>query len=164
MSLIVNFLTSPTAGNFVQNSTAQVLSEGCLKAVGRPVFTLMDKTAEDQQKKYSATKEFLYQSLSMLAYFALIFPFKNNSFRFLKLFKSLKNTNIANAKTKKEFDAMFKKLPDGELKTKIKGAKEFSAIIASGIILTIITPQLVNKIIHPILENKNNKNNLDKKA
>ena len=70
MSLIVNFLTSPTAGNFVQNSTAQVLSEGCLKAVGRPVFTLMDKTAEDQQKKYSATKEFLYQSLSMLAYFA----------------------------------------------------------------------------------------------
>ncbi len=56
MSLIVNFLTSPTAGNFVQNSTAQVLSEGCLKAVGRPVFTLMDKTAEDQQKNIAQQK------------------------------------------------------------------------------------------------------------
>ena len=35
MSLIVNFLTNPAAADFVQNSTCQVLSEGCLKAVGR---------------------------------------------------------------------------------------------------------------------------------
>ena len=61
MSLIVNFLTSPQAADFVQNSTCQVLSEGCLKAVGRPTFTLLDKTATKEQRKYSATKELLYQ-------------------------------------------------------------------------------------------------------
>ena len=31
MSLIINALTSNAAADFVQNSTAQVLSEGCLK-------------------------------------------------------------------------------------------------------------------------------------
>ena len=49
MSLIVNFLTSPQAADFVQNSTCQVLSEGCLKAVGRPTFTLLDKTATTEE-------------------------------------------------------------------------------------------------------------------
>ena len=75
MSLIVNFLTSPQAADFVQNSTCQVLSEGCLKAVGRPTFTLLDKTATKEERKYSATKELLYQSFSMAAFFALIFCF-----------------------------------------------------------------------------------------
>ena len=84
MSLVVNFLTNPKMGDFVQNSTCQVLSEGCLKAVGRPVFTLKDKTATPEEKKYSATKEFIYQSLSMMAYFAMIFPIKNNSYKLLK--------------------------------------------------------------------------------
>ena len=66
MSIIINGLTNQVAANFVQNSTFQVLSEGCLKAVGRPMFTLMDKTATQQERKYSATKEFLYQSYRLI--------------------------------------------------------------------------------------------------
>ena len=163
MSLIINALTSTNAANFVQNSTAQVLSEGCLKAIGRPVFTLADKTAEENEKKYSATKEILYQSLSMMAYFGLIFPFKNIDYKFLKFFKSLKETDIAKAKSKTEFNEIFKNLPEGELKTKVKGARELTAIIASGVILTIITPQIVNKIIHPLMNKDKNENKLDKK-
>ena len=162
MSLIINAITSPTAANFVQNSTAQVLSEGCLKAIGRPTFTLMDRTARKEERKYSATKELLYQSLSMLSYFLLIFPFKNNDFKFLKFFDCFKNSDISKAKTKAEFDEIFKKLPEGELKTKVKGAKELMTILASGIILTIVAPQIVNKIIHPIMNKEKNKNSLDK--
>ena len=163
MSLVVNGLTNPVAANFVQNSTFQVLSEGCLKAVGRPTFTLMDKTATPQERKYSATKEFLYQSMSMAAYFGLIFPIRNNTFKLLKYFPQLKNCEAVSAKTNKEFLEKFDSIKDELLKTKIKGAQELLSILASGVILTMVTPQLVNKIIHPIMKKMDEKK-LDKKA
>ncbi len=152
MSLIINALTSNAAADFVQNSTAQVLSEGCLKAIGRPTFTLLDKSAEENERKYSATKEFLYQSLSMAAYFAIIFPFKKISYKFLKYFKPIKDLDVVKAKNKAEFDELFKNMPEGILKTKVKGANEVISILASGVILAMITPQIVNKIIHPIMK------------
>ena len=163
MSLIINALTSQTASNFVQNSAFQVLSEGSLKAIGRPAFTLMDKTATKQERKYSATKEFVYQSLSMLAYFGLIFPVRNNSYKLLKHFPQLKNYEITNSKTNKEFQEKLKTLSDDLAKTKIKGAQELISIIASGIILAIITPQIVTKLIHPILNNINKNDDSNKK-
>ena len=163
MSLIINGLTSQTAANFVQNSTFQVLSEGCLKAVGRPTFTLMDKTATQQERKYSATKEFLYQSLPMMAYFGLIFPVKNNTYKFLKHFPQLKDCDAVYAKNNKEFLKKIDSIKDELLKTKIKGAQELLSILASGVILTMITPQLVNKIVHPVMK-KIEENKLDKNA
>lgn len=163
MPIITNALTSQTAANFVQNSTCQVLSEGCLKAIGRPAFTLMDKTATPQERKYSATKEFLYQSLSMLAYFGLIFPVRNNTHKLLKYFPQLKDCEAVYAKDNKEFLKAFDSIKDEVTKTKIKGAQELLSILASGIILTIITPQIVNKIVHPIMK-KLDENKLDKNA
>ena len=60
------------------------------------------------------------------------------------------------------------KVKDEALKTKIKGAQELMSIIASGVILTMITPQIVNKIVHPIMEKMDEKSiqekKLDKKA
>ena len=168
MSIIINALTSPAAANFVQNSTCQVLSEGCLKAIGRPTFTLMDKSATQEERKYSATKEFLYQSLSMAAYFGLIFPIRNNTHKLLKHFPQFKNCEVVNAKNNKEFIATLNKVKDEALKTKIKGAQELMSIIASGVILTMVTPQIVNKIVHPIMEKVDEKSiqekKLDKKA
>ena len=167
MSLIVNFLTSPQAADFVQNSTCQVLSEGCLKAVGRPTFTLLDKTATKEQRKYSATKELLYQSFSMAAFFALIFPIKKNTFRLLKFFPQLKDCDVINAKTIKEYQEKLKQVTDKKMLTKIKGANELMSIIASGIILAVITPQIVTRLVHPImnkLSDDGQKNKLDKKA
>ncbi len=163
MSLIINALTSTTAANFVQNSTSQVLSEGCLKAVGRPVFTLLDKTAGEKEKKYSATKEFLYQSLSMASYFALIFPIRKNSFKLLKFFPQLKGSEVLSAKTSEEFKKGLNSMKDEVLKTKIKGAQELISILASGVILAVAAPQLVNRLVHPIME-KLEKNKLDKNA
>ena len=163
MSFVTNFLTSPTSANFVQNSAAQVLSEGCLKAIGRPTFTLLDKTATPEEKKYSATREFIYQSLSMLAYFGLIFPVRNNSHKLLKHFPQLKDCEALKAKTHKEFQEQFKKISDNELKTKIKGAQELVSILASGVILAIVTPQIVNRLVHPILGVINKKDDSNKK-
>ncbi len=151
MSLGINFITSPKFANMVQNSTFQVASEGCLKAVGRPAFTLMDKTAQIEERKYSAAKEFLYQSLSMASYFALIFPIRKNSFKLLKHFPQLKDLEITKAKTSQEFAKKLSEMSNNLAKTKIKGAQELISIIASGVILAIITPQVATKLTHPIL-------------
>ena len=163
----ISFITNPNVANFVQNSSAQVLSEGCLKAIGRPTFTLLDKTANENQKKYSATKEFIYQSLSMLSYFFLIFPIKNNSHKLLKKFPQLKNYNenndtfkatkqeieqVLNAKNNALYKECLSKISDKDFTTKAKGAQELISIISSGIILAVIAPKIVNKIVHPIMD------------
>lgn len=179
----ISFLTNPNVAGFVQNSSAQVLSEGCLKAVGRPVFTLMDKTADENQKKYSATKEFIYQSLSMLSYFLLIFPIKNNSHKLLKKFPQLKNYNkensslkatskeieqVLNAKDNNAYKQCLSKITDKEFVTKVKGAQELMSIVASGVILAVVAPRVVNNLVHPIMDKvfKNNKSskNIDEIA
>lgn len=167
MSLVVNFLTNPKMGDFVQNSTCQVLSEGCLKAVGRPVFTLKDKTATPEEKKYSATKEFIYQSLSMMAYFAMIFPIKNNSYKLLKHFPQIEDCDALKATNKKDFQKKLAQMADGANKTKIKGANELISLVASGVILAVITPQVVNRLVHPIMnkiEKSDKLKKLDKNA
>ena len=72
MGLGLNIVTSNTASKLVQDSAFQVLSEGGLKAVARPAFTLVDKSASIDARKYSATKEFIFQSVSMVMYFAIM--------------------------------------------------------------------------------------------
>ena len=62
-----------------------------------------------------------------------------------------------------KFLEKFDSIKDELLKTKIKGAQELLSILASGVILTMVTPQLVNKIIHPIMKKMDEKK-LDKKA
>ena len=57
MGLGLNIITSNEASKWVQDSAFQVLSEGGLKAVARPAFTLVDKSASLDARKYSATKE-----------------------------------------------------------------------------------------------------------
>ena len=59
---IQNLITSPAIYNATQSTVTQVTTETCLKAVGRPSFILMDKQIDPQTKKFSATKEFLYQA------------------------------------------------------------------------------------------------------
>ena len=65
LSGIVNAISQPGFQNLIQNTTAQVSIETGLKAVGRPLFTLADKHADKETKKYSATKELLYQILCL---------------------------------------------------------------------------------------------------
>lgn len=84
---VVNAISTPGFQNLIQNTTAQVSIETGLKAVGRPLFTLADKHADEETRKYSAAKELLYQVLCLGIYLAIIpAVFKKTGF---KIFKGL---------------------------------------------------------------------------
>ena len=97
MGLGINVITSNQASKLVQDSAFQVLSEGSLKAVARPAFTLMDKSASPEARKYSATKELIFQSASMAMYFAIITTvFQRGGYKFLKKLPKFKKYDALN--------------------------------------------------------------------
>lgn len=100
---IVNLLTKPGLVNLSQNTAARVSVETGMKAVGRPGFILLDNDIDDNTKKYSATKEFLYQAICLGVYLAVIPPvFKNGAFKLAK--KAYKNAKgFGNFKNANEF-------------------------------------------------------------
>lgn len=115
ISGFVNAISKSGFQNLIQNTTAQVSIETGLKAVGRPAFTLADKNADKETRKYSAAKELLYQVLCLGIYLAVIPPiFKKGGF---KVFKNLCNKlnkepeflkSISNGKIKNCSINMFK--------------------------------------------------------
>ncbi len=159
---LLNIVTSPEGSKWVQDSAFQVLSEGSLKAAGRPIFTLMDKNAAPAAKRYSAVKEFLFQSISMIAYFALITTIvQNGGFHLLKKMPQFKEFGaIKDIKSFKDFSHVFDSFQKGLVKVnekeateleKTKGGMELIKMIGSGVILTILCPILVTKMVHPIM-------------
>lgn len=50
-------LANPKAAEFAQNTVCAIAVETTLKAAGRPAFIYYDKHANEQSKKYAATKE-----------------------------------------------------------------------------------------------------------
>lgn len=85
--MINNILTSQSMVNLAQNTAARVSIETGLKAVGRPGFILADKDLDAETKKYASVKEFLYQSICLGVYLALIpTVFKKGSFAAAKKF------------------------------------------------------------------------------
>lgn len=149
---MVNLLTSPVSSAAVQNSVFQVMSEGSLKAVGRPTITLCDKKTTPEARKYSATREFIYQTLCLAFYFAIVFPvFKQGAYKVLKkmkMFKTDPGFQFANFKQFKNALANNKEID----MTRSKGAMEAVSILGSAATLTLIAPQFVNKAIHPIMK------------
>ena len=166
---MAGIMTSPYFSECVQNSAFQVVSEGTLKAVGRPLFTLADKNASMEAKKYSAMKEFTFQAMSMILYAAAVTTIvKNGGYKLLrkmsvfkdmdvcKLNKSLKDFNKAFAENMSQKSSVnisnnvevLKKNREFAL---VKGAMEQIVMIGSGVILTIICPFLVAKMVHPVM-------------
>lgn len=163
MGIGLNLITSNTASKLVQDSAFQVLSEGSLKAVARPVFTLMDDSASPEARKYSATKEFIFQSVSMAMYFAIITTvFQRGGYKFLKNLPKFKNyealKGIDNIKDfTKVYDAFSKGLlsTTAEQATQLqhaKGGMEVIKMIGSGLILTILCPLVVAKMVSPVMK------------
>ena len=74
ISAIQSFVTSPALYNMTQSTVTQITTETCLKAVGRPAFILGDKDIDSQTKKFSSTKEFLYQMTCLGIYLAAVMP------------------------------------------------------------------------------------------
>lgn len=106
MSMFVNAITSNAFQTIAQNTDACVKIETGLKAIGRPAFTLIDKNTDKETRKYSATKELLYQLLCFGIYVAVIPPvFKNGGFKlFQKIFK---NEGLPNFRSAKEMLAYY---------------------------------------------------------
>ena len=174
IGLIQNIITNPTLYNATQNTVVQVTAETCLKAVGRPAFILADKQIDSQTKKYSATKEFLYQLMCLAIYLAAITPLcKKGAYALAKkiyakesVFKTFKNPT--------EF-MKFHKLNEAEkiraLQIKSNGAFPFnrnnidakSENLAKGVIeigslfasvsgFAILAPMLSHFIIKPVMK------------
>ncbi len=177
---MTGIMTSPYFSECVQNSAFQVVSEGTLKAVGRPLFTLADKNAKPDERKYAAMRAFVFQALSMVLYGATVTTIvKKGGYKMLRKMPVYKDMDACKAnKNLKSFNKAFaensaKKMPtDAQKKAEflkknrelalVKGAMEQIVMIGSGIILTILCPLLVTKVTHPIMkgfEKITNKNN-----
>ena len=163
MSIGLNLITSNTTSKLVQDSAFQVLSEGSLKAVARPAFTLMDDSASPEARKYSATKEFIFQSVSMAMYFAIITTvFQRGGYKLLKNLPKFKNYEaLKGIDNIKDFTKVYDKFSKGLISTTseqatqlqhAKGGMEVIKMIGSGLILTILCPLVVAKMVSPVMK------------
>lgn len=177
LSAIQSIISNPTIYNLSQNTAAQVSIETCLKAVGRPSFILIDKNIDEKTKKYSATKEFLYQMTCLGIYLAVIIPvFKKGAFAAARkmfkdeaVFKAFKNPDefmafhkLDEAGKLAKLEELNKTITSGDKFTRenisekseniAKGAIEGTSIIGSVTGLALIAPVISHPLIHPILK------------
>ena len=174
ISAVQNLITNPTLYNMTQNTVTQITTETCLKAVGRPAFILADQKIDPQTKKFSATKEFLYQLTCLGIYLSIIIPVcRKSAFKAAK--KLFKDEKVFQAfKSTKEFSNFYKmneneriaKLAelnknraDGDKFTKenintalAKGSIELGSMFGSVTGLAIIAPIVSHPLIHPIMK------------
>ena len=163
MGIGLNIITSNEASKWVQDSAFQVLSEGSLKAVARPAFTLVDKSASLDARKYSATKELIFQSVSMAMYFAIITTvFQKGGYKLLKKLPKFKKYEALNGINNiKDFTKVYDAFSKGLISTTAeqakqlqhaKGGMEVIKMIGSGLILTILCPLVVAKMVSPVMK------------
>ncbi|MBE7713140.1 MAG: hypothetical protein E7Z87_05300 [Cyanobacteria bacterium SIG26] len=191
---IQNIITNPNLFSATQSVATQVSVETCLKAVGRPAFILMDNQIDTQTKKFSSTKEFLYQLICLGIYLGAVIPvFKKGAYSIAKkmypdeaIFKAFKTSDDAMKfiKTKSEkrpeiVTELNKTLKEGENPYKLEdmntnlanGIIQGSSILGSVTGLAIVAPIVSHPMIHPILKavgltkhDETKKENLDKQA
>lgn len=170
---IENIISNPTLYNMTQSTVTQVTSETCLKAIGRPSFILMDKQIDPQTKKFSATKEFLYQLTCLAIYLSMIHQFKKASFAIGRklfknedVFKAFKHTGdfmnyykMDEAARANKLNEINKALNSGDkfVKEKLnlnlgKGIIEGSSIVGTVLGLAVLAPIVSHPLIHPILK------------
>ena len=157
-------LANPKVASFAQNTVCAIAVETTLKATGRPAFIYYDKNANEQSKKYAATKELLYQTFCLGLFLGFIKPVKNKVYnaakdpenkRKLNLYDSFQ-AQINNATTKKEKNALERKFTHLLHTNKDyrygKGLKELSSIASTVFILALCAPILSQIILHPVMD------------
>ncbi|HNW26530.1 MAG TPA: hypothetical protein PKI94_07065 [Candidatus Gastranaerophilaceae bacterium] len=171
--MITAAMSSPIFSDAVQNSVFQVLSEGSLKTVARPLFTLVDKNGTPESRKYSAVKEFVFQTLSLLFYFVLVRSLvEQKGYKLIKKvlenkpdFKILKNHATRDSFMEARSLALKSGIESEEAKfIHPKGAIEALNILGSGIILTILAPKVVMQMVHPTMKQVDKLFNKEKAA
>lgn len=175
---IQNIIANPTFFNMTQGTATQMGIKTSLNAVARPGFILMDKNIDPHTKKFSATKEFLYQALSIAMYLGIVIPaFKHGTYKLAKN-KLYKDEPVFKAfKSPDEFEKFFKLETEAEKIAKLKeiskqtgdtftkeniidnggadlanGIIETSSLLGTIIGLAIIAPLAASKLIHPIMK------------
>lgn len=173
ISAVQSFITSPALYNMTQSTVTQITTETCLKAVGRPAFILADKDIDPQTKKFSSTKEFLYQMTCLGIYLAAVMPIlRKGTFALARkmykdepVFKAFKNSGdfmkyykMKDTEKAAKLEEINKNLKDGNEFTKeninedfAKGLTELTSIIGSVTGLAVIAPVISHPLIHPIL-------------
>lgn len=171
---IQNIITSPAIYNLSQNTVSQVSTETALKAIGHPAFVLANNKIDSSTKKFSATKELLYQIACLGIYMALIIPvFRKGTFNFAKklykdepIFKAFKNAKefsqfykMNDAERAAKLVELNKNAKNGDVFTKenmdvdfAKGANELGAMTGSVIGLAILAPIISHPLIRPIMK------------
>ena len=116
--MIPPILTNPAIYNITQTTQAQVAIETGLKAVGRPGFILLDNSIDNNTKKYSSMKEFLYQLTCMVVSLGVVIPvFKKGSFAIAR--KLFKDEAVFKAFKKSDDFNKFRKLTQDEKISKL---------------------------------------------
>lgn len=191
ISAIQSFVTSPALYNMTQSTVTQITTETCLKAVGRPAFILADKDIDSQTKKFSSTKEFLYQMTCLGIYLAAVMPIlRKGTFALARkmykdepVFKVFKNSGdfmkyykMNDTEKAAKLEEINKTLKTEKItKDKInedfaKGLTELTSIVGSVTGLAVIAPVISHPLIHPILrtmgleEKKGNQNKQPEKT
>lgn len=124
---IQNIISNPTFYNFTQGTATQMGIKTSLNAVARPGFILMDGDIDPHTKKFSASKEFLYQAISLAMYLGIIIPiFQKGAYSLAQ--KHFKDSAVLKAFNNPEQFKAFKKLTDNE---KIQKLAELSKKVLS---------------------------------
>lgn len=170
--MIPPILTNPAIYNITQTTQAQVAIETGLKAVGRPGFILLDNSIDNNTKKYSSMKEFLYQLTCMVVSLGVVIPvFKKGSFAIAR--KLFQDEAVFQAFKKSDDFNKFRKLTQDEKISKLneinsqngknfdlkdinenlaKGMIEVTSIAGSILGLSILSPLISRPLIRPVLK------------
>lgn len=175
--MIQNIIANPTFYNATQGTVAQMTIKTSLNAAARPGAILLDKNIDPHTKKFSASKEFLYQAISLGMYLGIIIPiFKHGAYSLAKN-KLFKDEAIFKAFPKPDdFKKFFKLGTEQEKLAKLKeiskatgdtfnrtniteegehlanGVIESSSLIGTILGLAVVAPLTATKAIHPILK------------
>lgn len=162
-------LANPKVASFAQNTVCAIAVETTLKATGRPAFIYYDKHANEQSKKYAATKELLYQTFCLGLFLGFIKPVKAKVYSAMSKWQAAKSpenkrkidlydsfqAKINNAATKTEKDVLERKFAHLLHTNKDyrfgKGLKELSSIASTVFILALCAPILSQIILHPVM-------------
>lgn len=172
-------IANPNFAKFAKATAVTVYLMTGVKAVVRPAFIMTDKKNDDQTKKYTATKELLYQVLCVGVAAAMLPLLERGGFKLaeqqlkkipglekitkynqIEAFKDIKKLGeFKKDYLNKIFDKAFIEKAGTDEKTKladeamhvVNGGVETGSFIASILGLTLLAPMISHEILHPIM-------------